>query len=115
MDVYDAFSMSTFVFLIYIMASMPTKKDIRRLALPEVEGRRQEGLRDLLRERVGTSCTLNLADAHAVVNELSGSVMELAGTVVDVDDEWVLMEASDKKGRRRRIAMRLDQVAGINE
>ena len=43
MDVYDAFSMSTFVFLIYIMASMPTKKDIRRLARPEVEGRRQEG------------------------------------------------------------------------
>ncbi len=115
MDVYDAFSMVTFVFVIYIMAAMPTKKEIRRLARPEAEGRRQEGLRDLLRERVGTSCTLNLADAHAVVNELGGSVMELAGTVVDVDDEWVLMEASDKKGRRRLIAMRLDQVAGINE
>ena len=50
-----------------------------------------------------------------VVNELGGNVVELAGTVVDVDDEWVLMEALDKKGHRRLIAMRLDQVAGINE
>lgn len=115
MDVYDAFSMVTFVLVIYIMASMPTKKDIRRLARPEAEGRRQKGLRDLLRERVGTPCTLNLADAHAVVNELGGNVVELAGTVVDVDDDWVLMEALDKKGHRRLIAMRLDQVTGINE
>ncbi len=115
MDVYDAFSMITFVLVIYIMCAMPTKKDMRRLAQPEAEGRRQEGLRDLLRERVGMSCRLCLSEAHSTPSALSGSVMELVGRVVDVDDEWVLVEASDKKGCRRLVAMRLDQVAGISE
>ena len=56
MDVFDAFSMITFVLIIYIMCAMPTKKDMRRLAQPEAEGRRQEGLRDLLREQFRMSC-----------------------------------------------------------
>lgn len=115
MDVFDAFSMITFVLVIYIMCAMPTKKDMRRLAQPEAEGRRKEGLRDLLRERVGMPCRLCLAEAHSTPSALGGNVMELAGTVVDVDDEWVLVEIVDKKGSRRLVAMRLDQVAGISE
>ena len=104
----------TFALVIYLVCAMPTKKEVRRLAHPEAEGRRQEGLRDLLSERVGSACTLDLVEVHGFISDFGG-LASLAGTVVDVDDEWVLVEATDKKGRRRLVAMRLDQGAGIKE
>ena len=47
----------------------------------------------MLREHMGSSCELVLSEAG-----VTAGGMRLAGTVRDVDDEWVLMECPDKKG-----------------
>lgn len=106
MDVFDAFSMITFVLVIYIMCAMPTKKDVRRMAQPETERRRQEGLRDLLRERVGMPCRLCLSEAHSTPSALGGNVMELSGKstvfkVISRASAFVWMSSIVPKGWRK--------------
>lgn len=57
----EAFGIITFVLVIYIICTMPTKKELRRIARPEFEERRRAGLRNLLHERVGSVCALDPA------------------------------------------------------
>ena len=93
---------ATFAMVVYIMASMPTKKDLRKL-VDDARPREAE-LGRMLRERIGSVCELVLVTAGG---------MRLAGTVLDVDDEWVLMECPDKKGGVQIKALRIALVEGV--
>ncbi|WP_144743329.1 hypothetical protein [Enorma burkinafasonensis] len=97
---------ATFAMVVYIMASMPTKKDLRKLA--DDARPREAELERMLRERIGSVCELVLAEAG-----VTAGGMRLAGTVLDVDDEWVLMECPDKKGGAQLKALRIALVEGV--
>ena len=94
--------------LAYIMSVMVTKKDLRKF-LGDQQSRTNE-MRSLLEARKGTACTLVLAEASTAAGGT-----KLVGTLVDVDDEWVLVEAEQKKGGTRSVALRLDRVQGLEE
>lgn len=98
-----------FALLIYIVAVMPTKRDLRRLLDAET-GARRSGLKPRLEKLKGHPCTLILEELHTVVTST-----EVACTVVDVDDEWVLIDAAAAKGKRVRAALKLDDIKGVNE
>ena len=102
-----AISVMTFVFVIYIMSSMVTKKDLERLGV-RWEGGRSHEMRRMLEERRGSLCTLQLDDASFAADGI-----ELSGEVVDVDDEWVLVRASAKGGGHRMVAVRLAHVKSL--
>ena len=104
------FEILTFALVIYIVCAMPTKKQIHRLADPEAGERRRADLRKLLQDYRGRSCSLSLNDSHYV-----SPAATLEGTLMDVDDEWMLMETTDDKGRRKRIVIRFDEVSCIKE
>lgn len=104
------FEILTFALVIYIVCAMPTKKQIRRLENSEAGERRRADLRKLLQDYRGRSCSLSLNDSHYV-----SPAATLEGTLVDVDDEWMLMETTDDKGRRKRIVIRFDEVSCIKE
>ena len=104
------FEILTFALVIYIVCAMPTKKQIRRLENPEAGERRRADLRKLLQDYRGRSCSLSLNDSHYV-----SPAATLEGTLVDVDDEWMLMETTDDKGRRKRSVIRFDEVSSIKE
>ncbi len=97
---------ATFAMVVYIMATMPTKRDLRKLA--DDARPREAELGRMLRERIGSACELVLAEAG-----VTAGGMRLAGTVRDVDDEWVLMECPDKKGGIQLKALRIALVEGI--
>lgn len=97
---------ATFAMVVYIMASMPAKKDLRKL-VDDARPREAE-LGRMLRERTGSVCELVLAEAG-----VTAGGMRLAGTVLDVDDEWVLMECPDKKGGAQLKALRIALVEGV--
>ena len=106
---YQVISMLTFGFVIALYVWMPTKRDLRRLAARE--GAASSGLRDQLKGRRGVSCKLMLDDANTAVGS---SVLD--GTVVDVDDEWVLVERPFKQGDGTQlVAVRLESISGIEE
>ena len=98
---------ATFGIAVYIMAVMPTKKDLRNL-MDDTRPREVE-LGRMLRERIGSSCELVLSEAG-----ITAGGMRLAGTVLDVDDEWVLMECADKKGITQRKVLRISLVEGVD-
>lgn len=107
---YTVFAMvcATFALTVYIMAAMPTKKDLRKLT--DASESREAELGRMLRERIGSSCELVLAEAG-----VTAGGMRFSGTVRDVDDEWVLMECSDKKGGTQLKALRISLVEGIEQ
>lgn len=105
---YTVFAMvcATFALTVYIMASMPTKKDLRKLT--DASESREAELGRMLREHIGSSCELVLAEAG-----VTAGGMRLSGTVRDVDDEWVLMERPGKKGGTQLKALRISLIEGI--
>lgn len=107
---YTVFAMvcATFALTVYIMAAMPTKKDLRKL-MDASESREAELVR-MLREHMGSSCELVLSEAG-----VTAGGMRLSGTVRDVDDEWVLLECSGKKGGTQLKALRISLVEGIEQ
>lgn len=107
---YTVFAMicATFALTVYIMAAMPTKKDLRKLT--DASESRETELGRMLRERIGSSCELVLVEAG-----VTAGGMRLSGTVQDVDDEWVLMECPDKKGGTQLKALRISLVEGIEQ
>ena len=102
-----AMACGTFAMVVYIMATMPTKKDLRNL-MDDARPREVE-LGRMLRERIGSTCELVLFEAG-----VTAGGMRLAGTVLDVDDEWVLMECADKKGITQLKALRIALVEGVD-
>lgn len=102
-----AMACGTFAMVVYIMATMPTKKDLRKLTDDTCPREAELGL--MLRERIGSTCELVLSEAG-----VTAGGMRLAGTVLDVDDEWVLMECADKKGIIQRKVLRISLVEGID-
>ena len=105
---YTVFAMvcATFALTVYIMAAMPTKKDLRKLM--DASESREAELARMLREHMGSSCELVLSEVG-----VTAGGMRLSGTVRDVDDEWVLLECSDKKGVTRLKVLRISLVEGI--
>ena len=95
-----------FVLLIYIVSAMPTKKDLRKLA--DGARPREAELGRVLRERVGAPCELVLSEPGMVAGG-----MRLAGTVRDVDDEWVLVDCPAKKGGVELKILRISHVEGV--
>lgn len=102
-----AMACGTFAMVVYIMATMPTKKDLRKLADDSCP--REAELGRMLRERIGSSCELVLSEAG-----VTAGGMRLAGTVLDVDDEWVLMECPGKKDVTQLKALRIALVEGAD-
>ena len=98
---------ATFAMVVYIMATLPTKRDLRKL-MDDARPREME-LGRMLRERIGSSCELVLSEAG-----VTAGGMRLAGTVLDVDDEWVLMERPDKKGVTQLKVLRIALVEGVD-
>lgn len=107
---YTVFAMAcaTFGIAVYIMAVMPTKKDVRKLL--GVSEPREAELGRILRERIGTSCELVVYEAG-----ITAGGMRLSGTVRDVDDEWVLMACPDKKSDTQLKALRISLIEGIEQ
>lgn len=105
---YTVFAMvcATFALTVYIMAAMPTKKDLRKLM--DASESREAELGRMLREHMGSSCELVLSEAG-----VTAGGMRLSGTVRDVDDEWVLMECPGKKGGTQLKALRISLIEGI--
>lgn len=102
-----AMACGTFAMVVYIMAVMPTKKDLRNL-MDDARPRQAE-LGRMLRERIGSSCELVLSEAGVTAGGI-----RLAGTVLDVDDEWVLMECADRKGITQRKVLRISLVECVD-
>lgn len=109
--------MAIFGLVIYLVATMPTKRDIKRLLEGDTQGarlRRRE-MRSMLEDRLNRICTVTLDDPVPSLSEsmvlLGGN--RVAGMVIDVDDEWVLMDVPAKKGGPVRHAIRLECIAGI--
>ena len=107
MIVVEAFGLITFCLVIYIICAMPTKKYIRRLL--EDDGRRTPKIRALLEERMGKRCVLMFEESVTPFG------VRLEGTLVDIDDEWLLVECPKKKGDPELKAVRLELVTGIEE
>lgn len=103
------FGAASFMFCILIYCTMPTKRDVRRW-LADREGLRAGEHAALFRERIGQTCTLVLAEASVT----AGST-RLAGTLRDVDDEWLLMECPGKEGGTQMKALRLELVVSVEE
>lgn len=101
-----AFCMAAFALAVYIVVTMPTKKDIRKL-VGHSETTAAE-LRSMLRAHIGQTCDLILSDADSVVGGT-----RLSGIVRDVDDEWVLVECVPKPGKQQLRVLRLELVEGI--
>lgn len=98
-----------FALLIYLIVAMPSKKYLRRLV--GAEGDRAPNLAALLRSRLGQGCTLVFDDVVAGV----GST-RLAGTLIDVDDEWACVECVDEKtGAAQLKAVRLGLIRSLEE
>ena len=102
-----AMACGTFAMVVYIMAAMPTKNDLRKLS--EGACPREAELGRMLRERIGSSCELVLSEAG-----VTAGGMRLAGTVLDVDDEWVLMECPGKKDITQLKVLRIALVEGVD-
>ena len=100
-----------FALLIWILCTMPTKAEIRRLLSNVGADGQPHGWRSAIEGRMGASCKLTLTEPLYAW----GTPGELSGTVLDVDDEWVLVEVPDKKGAPQRVAVRLEQIKGIEE
>lgn len=107
---YGAYALAaaTFALVIYIMTSMPTKKDLRRIA--GRSGSREAELLSMLRGKIGSECELVLLESG-----LTAGGMRVSGTIRDVDDEWVLMECPQKKGEMRTKVLRISLIEGIEQ
>ncbi len=98
-----------FGFVIYLVLSMPTKRDLRKATRPDAEARRSAGLAAELRARKGSRCP-SLGEVHFVANS-----SQIEGVVEDVDDEWVLVRTMGSGQGARLVAVRLERIAGIEE
>lgn len=103
-----ALAAATFALVIYIAATMPTKKDLRRIE--RRSDTRETELRQMLRERIGAECELVLTQTSSTAGG-----PRLTGTIRDVDDEWVLVDCPPKKGGVQRKALRIALVEGIEQ
>ena len=99
-----------FPLIIYIICAMPTKSDLRRAVGRVGEAAGPGSWRASLEQRKGASCTLMLDEAMSVAKGI-----EVSGMILDVDDEWVLMETVDKKAGVRHVALRLELIRSIEE
>ena len=89
---------------------MPTKRDLRRLLDTRGEGERAVSLRAMLEARLRATCTLALDEARTPCGGIT-----LTGTIMDVDDDWVLVEMPVPRGGTRLVALRLSCVQSIEE
>lgn len=99
-----------FGFVIYLVLSMPTKRDLRRATHPDAEARRSAGLAAEQRARKGARCRLLLGEVYFVAN-----TSQIEGMIEDVDDEWVLVRTMGSGQGVRLVAVRLERIAGIEE
>lgn len=106
------YTMAIFIFgfVIYLVLSMPTKRDLRKVTHPDAEAGRSAGLAAELRARKGARCRLLLGEVHFVAN-----TSQIEGMIEDVDDEWVLVRAMSSRQGARLVAVRLERIAGIEE
>ena len=105
----DAFGMITLGLIIYIISTMPTKKDFKRV-IESSNGERAKKYKSALRNRLGTRCTVTLSDATVATDGIN-----ITGTLQDVDDEWALFAVEQKKGGTRLTAIRLDSIDSLEE
>lgn len=105
----ETFGMVSFALLIYLICTVPTKKDLKRF-LESANGSRANKYRGALGGRMGTRCTVTLADATIATEGTT-----FTGTLRDVDDEWALFEVEHKKGGARLTAIRLDSIESFEE
>ena len=91
-----------FGFVIYLVLSMPTKRDLRKATYPDAEAE--------LRARKGARCRLLLGEVYFVANS-----SQIEGMIEDVDDEWVLVRTMGSGRGARLVAVRLERIAGIEE
>lgn len=105
----ETFGMISFALLIYLICTVPTKKDLKRF-LESANGSRVNKYREALSSRMGTRCSVTLADATIATEGIT-----LTGTLRDVDDEWALFEVEQKKGGARLTAVRLDSIECFEE
>lgn len=105
----ETFGMVGFALLIYLICTVPTKKDLKRF-LESANGSRANKYREALSSRMGTRCSVTLADATIATEGIT-----LTGTLRDVDDEWALFEVEQKKGGARLTAVRLDSIESFEE
>lgn len=101
--------MISFALLIYLICTVPTKKDLKRF-LESANGSRANKYKGVLSGRMGTQCTVTLADATIATEGIT-----FTGTLRDVDDEWALFEVEQKKGDARLTAVRLDSIESLEE
>lgn len=98
-----------FAMLVYLICAVPSKRYLRHVVGSERD--RSTSLAALLKERMGQSCTLVFNDA---IWGIGASC--LAGTLVDVDDEWACVECTDEKtGATQLKAVRLDLIRSLEE
>lgn len=100
----ETFGMVSFALLIYLICTVPTKKDLKRFL------ETANGSRGALSSRMGTRCTVTLADTTIATEGTT-----LTGTLRDVDDEWALFEVEHKKGGAHLTAIRLDSIESFEE
>ncbi|WP_415962663.1 hypothetical protein [Collinsella tanakaei] len=100
----EIFGMISFALLIYLICTVPTKKDLKRLLEPPNYSRANK-YRSALRSHIGTRCTVTLTDATVATGGI-----RVTGTLHDMDDEWALFEVEQKKGSARLTAVRLDSI-----
>lgn len=105
----EPFGMIILALLTYLMCTVPTKKDLKRF-LESANGSRVDKCKRALSGRMGSRCTVTLADATVATEGIS-----ITGTLRDMDDEWALFEVEQKKGDARLTAIRLDSIESLEE
>ena len=97
------------VLAVYVICTRPTRKELRYLLSDEAQDRKQR-MRRALGRLIGRRCSIT-----ATPMACTDWATIVTGKVRDVDERYVLLEAEQKHGDPRLIALLLDAIAAIEE
>lgn len=97
----EVFGVVTIALLIYIIYSMKREE--------EDAGKLQRSFKSVLPDFLGKMCEITLEEPLVI-----DMLFSVKGSLVDVDDEWVMLRVQEKKKKVTKI-FRIENISGINE
>lgn len=96
------------VALIYIAYKMPKKdSQAKEEQVTEAMKKKERRIAQQLPTLVGATCEFEMLDLVSFESGMTGK-----GTVVDFDDEWVLVSQSSRKGEMKKM-IRIAQISDV--
>lgn len=104
-------SFVAFCLMLYVVRTMPTKKDLKYLLSPSEQGGRRR-FQEVLNKLIDQPCTIVLT--HVLLSA-GGDFVTVTGTVRSVDEQYVLLEIEQKSDAPRIMALQLDMICSIEK